>query len=333
MFTKVFKNERYMILFNANSGLEILTGINGHGDPFVTDLPTLLDIGIMGTCQNKCRFCYQGHTDEPNMTLKNFMSIIDQVKHHVTQVALGGRGDPNKHENFKEIIEYCRKNNVVPNYTTSGINLTDDEIEISKMCGAVAVSDYEWVDTYEALTRLIKAGIKTNIHQILSLKTFEKCTQILEGRNYWERYDNCFQAPFPVDKLNAVIFLLFKPQGAGKDLGISLEDRHFHFFSDLVFRPKSTFKIGMDSCLVNHVIKYTTPTKIQAMSIDTCEGARMSAYITPDMKMMPCSFGNKSMWGCDIQKQSIYDVWNIRKAFTLFRSRLEKQKNSCPYGL
>jgi len=333
MSWKRFVNDRYMILFNKKTGLEILSGINGHKDPFVTDLPTLLDIGIMGSCHNACSFCYQGHIKQPNMRLKDFKRIIDQVKHHVTQVALGGRGDPNKHENFKEIVEYCVKNEVVPSYTTSGINLTEDEIEISKMCGAVAVSDYEWVDTYKALTRLIEAGIKTNIHQIFSSKTYEKCVQLVEGRNWWERYDNCFKAPFPVDKLNAVIFLLFKPQGAGKDLDIGLEDRHFHFFSDLVFRPKSTFKIGMDSCLVNHVVKYTTPTKLQAMSIDTCEGARMSAYITPDMKMMPCSFGNKSIWACDIRKQSIESVWQNQKPFVIFRDRLKQQRNICPYGL
>jgi len=333
MSWKRFVNDRYMILFNKKTGLEMLSGINGHKDPFVTDLPTLLDIGIMGSCHNACSFCYQGHIKQPNMRLKDFKRIIDQVKHHVTQVALGGRGDPNKHENFKEIVEYCVKNEVVPSYTTSGINLTEDEIEISKMCGAVAVSDYEWTETYRALTNLINAGVKTNIHQIFSKKTFQKCIDIITGVNPWEHCSNCYRAPFPVKELNAVIFLLFKPQGAGKRLDLIPKDYHLQHFADVVFTPKAPFKIGMDSCLVNHVTKYVTPTDLQAMSIDTCEGARMSAYITPDMKMMPCSFGNKIMWGCDIRKNSIQDVWQNKTQFKVFRSSLKKERNNCPYGL
>jgi len=133
-------NDDYLLLFNTKTGVEVLTGINGKDDPHSLYLPSLLDIGVMGACKNKCAFCYQGHDSQPNMKLSDFMSIIDAVSHHTNQVALGGRGDPNKHAHFAEMLEYCRKHNVVPNYTTSGIDLTDDEIEISKMCGAVAVS-------------------------------------------------------------------------------------------------------------------------------------------------------------------------------------------------
>jgi len=139
-FDRRFMNDDYLLLFNTKTGVEVLTGINGKDDPHSLYLPSLLDIGVMGACKNKCAFCYQGHDSQPNMKLSDFMSIIDAVSHHTNQVALGGRGDPNKHAHFAEMLEYCRKHNVVPNYTTSGIDLTDDEIEISKMCGAVAVS-------------------------------------------------------------------------------------------------------------------------------------------------------------------------------------------------
>jgi MoaA/NifB/PqqE/SkfB family radical SAM enzyme len=127
---KVFSNKKYRIIFEMETGTEIIAGINGNPDPFCLELPALLDIGIMGTCERKCAFCYQGHINKPNMTLNDFKLIINQVKHHVNQVALGGRGDPNKHKDFKKILEYCRKNNVIPNYTTSGFKLTDEEIEI-----------------------------------------------------------------------------------------------------------------------------------------------------------------------------------------------------------
>jgi len=332
---KMFSNSDYEVMFNMQTGLEILRGKNGKPDPFSLELPLLLDIGIMGHCKNKCAFCYQGHINEPNMKLEDFKKIIDEVKHHTNQVALGGRGDPNLHENFKEIVEYARKNGVIPNYTTSGINLTDQQVDISKLCGAVAVSDYETTTTYKAINKFMEAGIKTNIHIIFSKNSFDKSIKILHGVNPWfKRNLSSRTYLFDISKLNAVIFLLFKPSGAGSNLpDMRPTEYQFKVFADLVFKPKSKFKIGMDSCLVNHVINLSTPTKLQMMSIDTCEGARMSAYITPDMKLMPCSFANKDLWAVPIRDKGLKSIWDNSRQFKAFRRMLKKEPDKCPLEL
>ncbi len=331
-FNKFFRCDTYEIFFNTFSGLEIMQGRNGHEDPFSLHLPTLLDVGIMGHCKHKCPFCYQGHIDEPNMKLEDFKSIIDQVKHHTNQVALGGRGDPNLHENFEEIVDYARKNGVVPNYTTSGIDLTDKDVEISKMCGAVAVSDYQQDYTYDALQRFIDAGIKTNIHMIFSKISYDSAIKILYGSNPWVTKQT--ESRVDIDRLNAVIFLLFKPAGAGATLKWKPRLSQLKTFAELVFAPKAKFKIGMDSCLVNHVLQYVEPEGIQRMSIDSCEGARMSAYITPDMKMMPCSFADKTKWATPITtKKDINYIWNRSMPFKSFRKILKTNKCCCPLGL
>ncbi len=299
-----------------------------HEDPFSLQIASLLDIGVMGTCKHKCDFCYQGHVDRPNMKLSDFKKIIDEVAYHVNQVALGGRGDPNHHENFKEMIEYCREQGVVPNYTTSGIDLTDEHIEISKLCGAVAVSDYENNFTYRALQRFIDAGIKTNIHQIYSNETHIKCCGLVEGRipTLWKSFD--------VSGLNAVVFLLFKPHGAGKNLKHLIPtEAQRKYFSTLIFNPSCKFKVGMDSCLVNHVIKYGNASPMQKATIDTCEAARMSAYITPDMKMMPCSFADEKRWATPIYRNGVHFIWNDAAPFNKFREVLMKHRDVCPLGL
>lgn len=334
---KHFVNDDYEIYFDSSTGFEIMTGVNGKKDPFSLVLPSLLDVGVMGTCEHKCAFCYQGHLNQDNMALDDFKTIIDQIKHHTNQVALGGRGDPNLHPNFKEIIEYARQNNVVPNYTTSGMGLTDEHIEISKLCGAVAVSEYQSDFTYEALRRFMDAGVKTNIHIIFSQHTFDLCTKILYGYNPWERQTfGKKESRVNIQKLNAVIFLLFKPAGAGSELiGMRPTDYQFNRFSELIFESKAMFKVGMDSCLVNHVIRKTQPNQLQSLSIDTCEGARMSAYITPDMIMMPCSFADHDQWGIKINhgKKDINYIWNRSNKFKQFRSMLKKTKDRCPLGL
>ena len=335
LFDKVFKNSDYEIFFNSASGLEIMRGTNGKEDPFSLYLPSLLDVGIMGNCKHKCSFCYQGHSNKPNMKIEDFKSIIDQIKHHTNQVALGGRGDPNQHENFEEIISYARKNGVVPNYTTSGIDLTDEQIEISKMCGAVAVSDYGQGYTYKALEKLMDAEIKTNIHLIFAKHTFSQATRILYGYHPWITHKKkSNKKHVDIDRLNAVIFLLFKPAGAGIALDWKPTEYHISSFANLVFNPKSKFKIGMDSCLVNHVLKYVEPNKLQKMSIDTCEGARMSAYITPDMKMMPCSFADERKWAVPITcNEDIDRIWNRSTKFESFRRILRKNQTECPLEL
>lgn len=328
---KVFSNKKYRIIFEMETGTEIISGIKGSPDPFCLELPSLLDIGIMGTCDRKCPFCYQGHQDKPNMKLDDFKLIIDQVKHHVNQVALGGRGDPNKHENFKEILEYCRKNKIVPNYTTSGFNLTDEEIEISKLCGAVAVSDYDQDYTFDAINRFIKAKIKTNIHKMFSKATYQECLEIVCGYNPWKKIIAREGISHKIDlkKINAVIFLLFKPQGAGKNIDLIPTPQQIQRFSELIFKSKSKCKVGMDSCLVNHAIKYAELTPTQKMSVDTCEGARMSAYISPDLKFMPCSFANSNT-AVQIKGHNIKELWDNGNPFKTFRKILKKTPDCCP---
>jgi hypothetical protein len=325
VFNKQFVNDDYAILFNTKTGVELTTGINGKPDPFILEMPSLLDIGVMGTCIHKCQFCYQGHEDRPNMKLSDFKRIIDQASYHVNQVALGGRGDPNHHENFKEMLEYCREKNVVPNYTTSGIGLTPEQVEISKMCGAVAVSDYEKSYTNTAINMFIKAGIKTNIHQIYSRETHIKCISIVQGHRplTWS---------FDHTNLNAVIFLLFKPHGAGANLRHLIPTKAMlQYMAYNIFQPASKFKIGMDSCLANHVLEHGHPSAVQRASIDTCEASRMSAYITPDMKFMPCSFASEDSYSVPIE--DLKSIWDEGKPFISFRNKLRKTKNCCPLGL
>jgi len=328
-FDKYFSNDKYELFFNTKSGLEVLMGRNGLEDPFYTELPTLLDVGIMGHCNHNCNFCYQGDKHEPNMKLADFIKIIHQIKHHVNQVALGGRGDPNKHNFFNEIVSFSRMNNVVPNYTTSGLGLTQDEVQISKQCGAVAVSDYEKPYTYKAIQKFINAGIKTNVHLIFSRQSYTKCMRILDGINPWVDKDG--MELFNVEALNAVIFLLFKPQGKGiNHQELIPTPTQLLSLSQKILSSSPKFKIGLDSCLANHVFLNTKVPEIQRMAIDSCEASRMSSYITPDMKMLPCSFANHNL-SVPIDRP-IEEIWQSSNIFNKFRSILKFNPFSCPAG-
>lgn len=321
----VDKKNRFTEMFDTDTGIYVRTGIiNDKGedtgiDPFMRSFPSLIDIGIMErcVCSNMCKVdCYQKACDRTgeNMSVDNYKSIMEQSKGRVFQVALGGAGDPDTHENFEEILRITRSYNIVPNFTTSGITFTKEKAEIcKKYCGAVAVSEHNSDYTEKALDLLIEAGVKTNIHYVLSNKSIDDAIDKLKNNKFHKG-------------INAVVFLLYKPIGLGKKENVLLpNDERLKEFFRLVDEGEYDFKIGFDSCTCPGIINNTN--KINLDSIDFCEGGRYSMYISADMNAMPCSFGNQDKnWYVDLKNHSIEDAWNS-DVFNKFRYSL---KHSCP---
>lgn len=267
--------------------------------------------------------CYQAGSkvQHPNMSVEDFESILMQAGPYMFQTALGGRGDVNKHENFEDLLRICHKYNVVPNYTTSGLDLTEEEIAITKkFCGAVAVSFYDRSKngyTYSAIERFVDAGITTNVHYVLGNNSIDEAI---------ERITN---ADFPKG-ISAVIFLLHKPVGLGQENNVlKMDDPKVKAFFSLIDEKAGNlpFKIGFDSCSIPGVLNYTK--NIAMRSCDTCEGGRFSCYITSDMKMLPCSFDNQDLfYAVDLRENTVLEAWES-EAFNRFRKTLQTSCTGC----
>ena len=318
---------KFMAYFDTETGHYARTGIiddNGKDtgvDPFMTNFPELIDVGIMQTCvcAALCNVdCYQkaiSRTGE-NMSVENFKRIVNECKGRTFQFALGGAGDVDTHEHFEEILSICRENYIVPNFTTSGIAMTKEKAEIcKKYCGAVAVSEHFAPYTDRAINTLLDAGVKTNIHYVLSNKSIDIAIDRLRNNSFKEG-------------INAVVFLLYKPVGLGtKENVLRYDDERLKVFFDLVDNMKHPFKIGFDSCTIPAIHNFTR--SIDERSIDTCEGGRWSMYITSDMKALPCSFDNQEMrWSYDISNDTIQNAWNS-KQFDDFRNHFRTSCSSC----
>ena len=315
--------------FDERTGFYYRSGVIEKGcdtgvDPFMSEFPELIDVGIMGHCihgmSGRCMLakvqCYQNgpNIQQPNMRLDDFRSIVKQCKGKTYQFALGGRGDPDQHENFKEILKLCRDNGIVPNFTSSGFGFNEQIAGVcSEYCGAVAVSWYRSPYTLRAVELLLRAKVKTNIHYVLSNDTIDEAVSRLKKDD------------FPRG-INAVIFLLHKPVGLGRESNVlSSEDKRVKKFFELVECRRHFYKIGFDSCTVPGLLRYSKMT--DSISIDTCEGGRWSAYITPDMKMLPCSFDSEEMrWCVDLRTHTIKEAWNSQ-VFEAFRNIL---RSACP---
>lgn len=212
--------------FNEKSGAYVRIGKNNK-EPFMSSFPELLDVGIMGHCKHgKLSLCIKAGVEcyqnglkatAPNMRLEDFEAIAKQCKGKTYQFALGGCGDPDQHENFEDILKICKENKIVPNYTTSGLGVTEEIAKLSKeYCGAVAVSWYRSEYTLKALKLFMEAGVKTNIHFVLSKRSINEALNLLEHQEVQQEQQEQHgdNMRFP-DGINAVVFLLHKPVGLG----------------------------------------------------------------------------------------------------------------------
>lgn len=332
MIRKIDKKNKFVSMFNPDTGFYMRSGVideNGKDtgvDPFMTSFPELLDIGLMGHCVHGASGlclksgvqCYQNglKTKFPNMSFDNFKRIVDECKGKTFQFALGGRGDVDQHEDFEKILRYCRANGIVPNFTSSGLGFTDEIVTLCKeLCGAVAISWYRQEHTFKAIQMLLDAGIKTNIHYVLGNNSIDEAIERLKKND------------FPKG-INAIIFLLHKPVGLGQESNVlSIDDKRVKEFFRIIDTHQFDFKIGFDSCTVPALINMTS--NINEDSFDTCEGGRWSAYITSDMKMLPCSFDNQDMrWAYDISNDTVQNAWDS-KQFEDFRDHFRHSCKGC----
>lgn len=323
MIKFIDKKNRFVELFNPETGFYVRSGVydtNGNDtgvDPFMRCFPSLIDIGIMQrcVCAKNCNVdCYQKAIDRSgnNMSIADYELIMQQCERKVLQVALGGAGDVDTHENFEEILKLTRKYNIIPNFTTSGIAMTPEKVKIcKKYCGAIAVSEHNAEYTDKAIDLLLEAGVKTNIHYVLSNKTIDDAIFKLKTNGFKKG-------------INAVVFLLYKPVGLGKIENILLPNEKVKEFFSVIDNYKFHHKIGFDSCSCPGIVNYTS--KIDFQSLDYCEGARHSMYIDANLNAMPCSFANQNpSYFVDLRKYSIQEAWDS-EIFEQFRNSL---RNSC----
>lgn len=330
----IYKDFQYHFyeFFNPENGFLIRSDSTKTGkNPLMRSFPELLDVGVMGHClsanQNMCKNagvdCYQmaRTLKRKNMSFDDFCRIVDESSGKTFQIALGGAGDPNKHEYFEKILEYSQRHHIVPNYTTSGYNLTESEIRATKKyCGAVAVSFYsKFIDNKEsnentiwAIEQFVAHDCKTNIHYVVSTETIDEIIFRLENEI------------FPKG-ISAIVLLLYKPSGYGiPQKTLSYKSEKLKQLIELVEIKKHPYEIGFDTCFTPALLSYSK--KIDVSSVDFCESARFSMYIDCEMNAFPCSFDAcKKQYMFPMKNKKIIDAWHSEQ-FERFRV---KQENSC----
>jgi len=312
--TKKYPTQGYSVFFDRESGFFARIENEGKKEPFWAENgPELLDISITNWCDKQCSICYRdSSTKGIFMKLTDYREILRQASEtNVFQIALGG-GNPNQHPDFIEMLKIAREEyNIVPNYTTNGRGLTQSVLKATKeFCGAVAVSISEYSEeAHQSLNYIRDYKIKTNVHFVLTSKSIDTAIQWLKN------------PPSFLDGINAVVFLNYKPVGRKADVALNLnQSNKLAEYFKLINSRTYPFKIGVDSCSVSGVVSYLP--NINPISIDTCEAARFSAFISEDLKIYPCSFMVDSYAGIDLKNGNMFKAWRDSDLFQSFRTLL-----------
>jgi hypothetical protein len=338
--SKVFRSESYNFDFDKITGKFSRWGKELADDPNFSPIgPEILDIEIStGSGCLCCPMCYKGNgvKGKPtvNMTLDQFKTIMNKFpgpaenSKFLTQIAFGIMMiDTNP--DFFPMMEYARSIGIIPNYTTNGHGVTEEVAKrTSELCGAIAVSQYPWNKdiAYDAIHKYTSAGMKQcNCHKLLAKESLDDCFSLIDDVKSDPRLKN----------LNAIVFLMFKPKGPGKDKfhSVDLED-----YKKLVaYCTENKVNFGFDSCSAPMYLKAAATPETEQFA-ESCESGLFSSYINCKGEFFPCSFSeNEGEWSEGIDalncQSFLKDVWYHPRVISWRENLISSCKNcNCPYA-
>ncbi len=333
---KMVRSKGYNYNFDKVNGNFARWGKTFDEDPQFSPVgPEILDIEIsVNGCPNNCNFCYKGNTPKPatNMSFETFKAIIDKFPKTLTQVAFGITG-VQTNPDFIRMMEYCREIGVIPNFTLSGIDLTDEIAErCSQLVGAVAVSAYQSDKQicYDTVQKFVNLGIKqTNIHLMVSQETLPFVYEVLNDRMSDPRLQN----------MNAIVFLGVKPKGRAETGYNSLTMPQYQELIKFCF--DHNLSIGFDSCSAP---KFEAAIKDESFDItqqqkdrliqcsESCESSAFSSYINVLGEYWHCSFSEgEGDWKPInvLEAESFLDVWYSPEAKRFREKLLSSENDGC----
>jgi hypothetical protein len=336
---KILRSPDYNYNFNKKNGYFERWGAEEKDDPSYSPFgPEILDLEISsGKCSGNCHFCYKQNginEQEYNMTFEQFKVIFDKMPKVLTQIAYGLCDMHTNPDTFK-MMQYAREYGVIPNFTTNGKDVTDCVAELSaRLCGALAVSIVDKEKSYNAIKLFSdtvkrlgdKATLKQiNIHQLLSMETFEKAKQIVVDVATDPRLKN----------VNAIVFLQYKHKNPNSPFHSMLDPIKYRELVDHCEKYKVNY--GFDSCscgLFMSSVKDHKNYEMFKQVSEPCESGIFSAYTNCKGVYFPCSFCEEmGEWkdGVDILNcvDFVKDIWNNECLIT-FRNNLLKNGRKCP---
>lgn len=337
---KQVRSDTYNYSFDKKTGRFARWGKTYEDDPSFSPIgPEILDIEIsVNGCPNGaiCKACYKNNTPglAVNMSFDTFKSIIDKFKRTaLCQVAFGITGIQTNPD-FIKMMKYCREIGVIPNFTLSGIDLTDELAkECAEVIGAVAVSVYESDKSvcYDTVKKFTDLGInQCNIHCMVSQESLNFIDEVLEDIKTDSR----------LAKLNAIVFLGVKPKGRAKGKFSSLTTEQYEKLIIRCFDKEIPF--GFDSCsapkfeaaIKGATLELNFGEKEKYLSLsESCESSVFSSYVNIIGEFFACSFCEREPIfprGVSVlEHDNFLDVWYSKETKEFRKKLLASEVDGC----
>jgi len=350
--TKNIRSLNYNVTLYKDSGLMYRWGKTKEDDPIMSPTgPEILDLEISvdgcngtktenGSGSGPCKFCYKSNTNKPptNMTLATFKKILSKFpqqngKFFLQQIAFGITG-VQTNPDFIPMMEYARSVGIIPNFTLSGFDLTDEIAEkCARLVGALAVSCYESDKDlcYNTIRKFLDLGVKqTNMHLLYYKDNVDFVKEVFYDIVHDERLRG----------LNAVVLLGLKQKGRGSKLQYATKEQ----FDDIVNTAiQLNIPLGFDSCSAGKFNKWLDATELKLdkdsirQSVEPCESFGLfSSYINVNSEYFPCSFAEGAEgWeeGINVLACSdfIRDIWNSDRVSKAREKSLACNRNCIIY--
>lgn len=313
----------YNFIGDYNTGITARWGKEFNENPAMAPFPELADVSISNLCNKGCDFCYKDSTSNGKlMDFESYKYVLDELTSRkwgpVFQIALGG-GEPSEHPEIIRILEETNKREIIPNLTTNARVFSKKLLKAyKKYCGAVAVSISEIDQNFirSNIKPFLNAGIKTNIHYLLTKGSISQAIEILKGK--WDEN---------LSRINAIIFLTHKSMGRAKRNNNLVWNVDLIEFINNIDSRKSMINMGFDSCFVPLLFRYTNSDPIL---LDSCECGFFSVYIDEDLNVKPCSFTTHKNYSYNLDKFDFESIWNYK--FNDYRIKMKDLCNlKCEY--
>lgn len=164
--------------------------------------------------------------------------------HKPFQIAIGGAGEPTMHPQFVEFLKFVRSLDIVPNFTTNGMKVTDDILDVCDTdVGGVSVTLHAHLEKYwrNALKEYQQTSAKLHAHIVV----YNESDIFLIQKHVEEYPDITF------------VLLPFQHVGFGENYSkqdLAFYDKLFQMIVDNNYQQHIAYGAGFHHYLVEHNI-------------------------------------------------------------------------------
>jgi len=299
--------------------------------------PTEVHLSVTRQCSAGCRGCYvdsyrpgtRPDLESGELGLAGMKRVVDVLAGmRVFHLALGG-GESLELPWFFELADYARSRGIVPNLTTNGFRIDEENVCRCRVFGQINVSidglgeEYGFSRGFDgfagadrALRLLRRARCNAGINVVVSRKNLP----LLEGILHYARKAG----------VNQVELLRFKPAGRGKglfpemDLTAGQARDFFPLVTSLARRYRT--RLRLDCSFMPMVFAHRPdPRRVDFFSACGCLGGEMLMSIGPDGAAGACSFADPE----PLPFPAMPEWWPAERTFAPFRAWRRNAPEPC----